>query len=79
MDHVHIYPCEDLITHEVGAVEDGYSCRCNPGLQYDWEEDTCLVVHYAMDGRETSEESPAFMKSEHEKDFKLTVVRIERQ
>ena len=67
LEHNHIYPVNDLIEHNTGVVDDDYSCACNPDYQYDWEDDFCIVVHDAMDGREISEESPAYLKNEYEK------------
>lgn len=56
MKHIHIYPVDDLIEHDTGIVDDDYSCQCNPEYEYNFEENTCIVVHDAMDRRNLYED-----------------------
>lgn len=55
MKHTHVYPVSDLIEHNIGIVDDDYSCQCNPSFEYDFDDDSCIVVHDAMDRRECFE------------------------
>jgi len=44
----HIHPNNDLIEHNLDAVNELYSCPCNPFII----EMFGLVIHHAMDARE---------------------------
>ncbi len=55
MEHRHVYPVNDLIEHNTGMVDDSYNCQCNPEFEYNFEENFCIVIHDAMDGREIYE------------------------
>jgi hypothetical protein len=51
MEHIHVHPVSDLIEHNTGIVDDGYTCECNPEFKYDFDNNVCTVVHDAMDRR----------------------------
>lgn len=55
MEYLHIYPTNDLIEHETDEYDP--PCQCNPKYNYDFDSDSCLIIHAAMDRREVFEKS----------------------
>lgn len=53
MDYYHIYPTNDLIEHEVDSHEP--PCVCDPEFRYNWDNDTCAIIHNSLDRRECFE------------------------
>lgn len=45
-DHIHVLPIDDMITHEMSD-----TCSCGPTQSV--ENNTCIVLHNSLDGRET--------------------------
>ena len=53
---LHVVPLNDLREHnENGADDPGYSCPCNPAIEFGDEKNETLVIHHSFDGRELLE------------------------
>lgn len=53
---LHVVPRGDLVEHDTATEE--ASCACGPAVEhctYDHAPDGWLVVHHALDGRDTEE------------------------
>lgn len=55
-DHLHVYPVNDEIEHDITSTEP--DCACGPTVRPEKREDGSvgwLIVHHSLDGRETTE------------------------
>lgn len=61
-DHVHVYPCGDLIEHDIEQQE---NCVCGPAVEAVHRKDGSngwLYTHNALDGRELAERGEEILR-----------------
>ena len=49
IEYTHVYPVNDLIEHDTGYGIGDSLCKCNPKYEYDFDENSCLIIHNSIE------------------------------